>query len=288
MVGGSENAGAPQSGWNPTTFWRLEDQFDTSMGTARIITDAGPAYIKAQGNRQGPHPLACELVATALADWFGLPTFEYAILNIDATVDEIPFLRGGSADSGPAFVAKAVMGHTWGGSDKELANLVNPQDVSKLVVFDTWVRNCDRCPPDLTVRKPNYDNVFLEDLSGKDAGKLRLFAMDHTHCFTCGRDLHHRLATIDRVRDERLYGLFPGFVPLVSQADVEDAVSRLSQVTAAILQPMVDAIPREWEVDEKTKRALVELIERRADFVAATVMKTIAERCWPDSLFDNR
>jgi hypothetical protein len=70
--------------WRPTTFLRFEEALDTSMGTARIVTDAGRAYIKAMGNRQGPHQLACEWVATQLAEWFGLPTFEYALLPIDA------------------------------------------------------------------------------------------------------------------------------------------------------------------------------------------------------------
>ncbi len=50
--------------WPPTTFLRHEESLETSMGTGRIVTDAGPAYIKAMGNRQGPHPLACEWVAT--------------------------------------------------------------------------------------------------------------------------------------------------------------------------------------------------------------------------------
>ncbi len=82
-----------RNGWQPTTFLRFLRGMDTSMGTARIETDAGPAYVKALGNRQGPHPLACEWVATELARWFGLPTFETAIMRIDATTDEIPFVR---------------------------------------------------------------------------------------------------------------------------------------------------------------------------------------------------
>ena len=52
--------------WRPTEFRRFEAGLDTSMGTARIITDAGKAYIKAMGNRQGPHLLAVELIATRL------------------------------------------------------------------------------------------------------------------------------------------------------------------------------------------------------------------------------
>jgi hypothetical protein len=126
--------------WRPTTFLRFEEAFDTSMGTARIVTDAGPAYIKALGNRQGPHPLACEWVATNLARWFGLPTFEFALLTIDAGIDEIPFFRGGMAASGTAFVTKATPGHTWGGSADELNDLTNPEAISRLVVFDTWVQ----------------------------------------------------------------------------------------------------------------------------------------------------
>src|SRR5438067_1227324 len=110
--------------WKPTTFLRFEEALDTSMGTARIVTDAGPCYIKGLGNRQGPHPLACEWVATQLARWFGLPTFDYSLLAIDAEIDEIPFLRGGMAASGSAFVTRAAAGHTWGGSADELKNLV--------------------------------------------------------------------------------------------------------------------------------------------------------------------
>src|SRR5438132_6499286 len=149
--------------WQPTTFLRFEEGLDTSMGTARIVTDAGPAYIKALGNRQGPHALACEWVGTQLAAWFGLPTFDFALMPIDASVDEILFLRGGRATSGTAFVTRATLGHTWGGTTEELDKLANPKAVSRLVVFDTWTRNCDRHPPDLTQRRPNYDNVFLAD-----------------------------------------------------------------------------------------------------------------------------
>lgn len=84
MTATNESSPPTPKRWPPTTFLRHEDELDTSMGTARIVTDAGPAYIKAMGNRQGPHPLACEWVATHLAKWFGLTTFDFAIMEIDA------------------------------------------------------------------------------------------------------------------------------------------------------------------------------------------------------------
>ncbi len=250
----------------------------------RIVTDAGSAYIKAMGNRQGPHPLACEWVATNLAKWFGLTTFAFAIMEIDAEFDEIPFFHGGMAASGPAFVTRSASGHTWGGSKKELKSLVNEADVSKLVVFDTWVRNCDRYPPDLTVRGPNFDNVFLEDVSGK----LRLIAMDHSHCFSCGRDLDDRLAHIDSVKDDQLYGLFPAFEPLIREKHVEVGIARLKELEQKIVSEIVETIPDEWKVTSQAALALTDFVYRRAEFIAETVLKPIGRRCWPNRLFDKR
>ena len=281
------NPPAPKP-WPPTTFLRHEESLDTSMGTARIVTDVGPVYIKAMGNRQGPHPLACEWVATHLATWFGLTTFDLAIIEIDAEFDEIPFFRGGMAASGPAFVTRSASGHTWGGSSDELECLVNPSDIGKLVVFDTWVSNCDRHPPDLTLRKPNYDNVFMEDVSDGNAGKSRLIAMDHSHCFTCGRDLDERVAHIDRVKDGRLYGLFPAFKPKVRQEDVEAGIDRLGELEQKVVSEVVETIPDAWGVNSRAALALTELICRRAEFVGDTILELVARQCWPDQLFDNR
>ncbi|HEY3789712.1 MAG TPA: hypothetical protein VGL71_12700 [Urbifossiella sp.] len=205
-------------------------------------------------------------------------------MEIDAAQDEIPFLRGGHAASGTAFVSRAVSGHTWGGSADELDDLVNPDDISHLVVFDTWVRNCDRYPPDLKLRKANYDNVFLADVS--EAQRLQLVAMDHTHCFTCGRDLNAHIARIESVKDDRLYGLFPGFVPAIRQHEVEACVSRLRELLAPFVADIVATIPADWQVSAGARSSLVELITRRAEFVGDTVSKLIAKVCWRGKLFD--
>ena len=250
------------------------------------MTDAGPAYIKAMGNRQGPHCLACEWVGTQLARWFELPTFDFALMPVDSEDDEIPFLRGGRAESGPAFVTRAVPGHVWDGSDDGLKGLVNPYDIPRLVVFDTWTRNCDRYPPDLTSRKPNYDNVFLMDVGEKGKGQSRLVAMDHDHCFTCGRDLTPKMARLESVRDLRLYGLFPAFASRVRQAEVETAVARLRQLDKHAVAEIIQTVPREWEVDQPTRRAWKSMIHERAAFLAETITTVIGNVCWPGRLFD--
>jgi hypothetical protein len=258
----------------PTTFLRFEQGYDTSMGTARIITDASPAYIKAMGNRQGPHPLACEWVGTQLAQWFGLPTFDFAILCLDEA-DEIPFVRGNKAEPGPAFVTRAADGRVWSGAEADLDLLDNPEALSWLVVFDTWTLNCDRHPPDLATRRPNKDNVFL-NREGATEGRYRLTAMDHTHCFTCGSDLSERLAHISHIKDERLYGLFPAFIPRLRGEELKEATSRLRSANKATFTDIVESVPKEWTVDRRARTAWNELLFQRARYVAETVIDRLS------------
>jgi hypothetical protein len=69
-------------GWRPTTFLRFEIALDTSMATVRLVTDAGPAYIKGLGNRQDLHPLACEGVGTQVARWIMVELGQHGLTHI--------------------------------------------------------------------------------------------------------------------------------------------------------------------------------------------------------------
>ena len=275
---------SPYCQWHPNRYERFERSYSTSIGTSLIVTDLGKAYIKPLGNRQGPHVLACEWVATRLADWFGLQTLNYSMLNLEDD-DEIPLGRGNGATAGPAFVTKEEIGFTWGGGAAELDGIQNPDDVSRLVVFDTWTRNCDRHPQDLTTRKPNYDNVFIST-QGPARGTQRLIAMDHTHCFTCGGDLTAQVANIGNVNDPRVYGLFPAFVPHMRQTVVRAVSEHLLTLETARVREFVESIPAEWQVEVDAKQALCDLIMERATFVAESIEHSLALTCWPHAGMD--
>ncbi len=157
--------------WQPTTVRRFIKGFPSSAYAALVETDIGQGYIKCMGGPEGPHSLASEWVATQLAAWFGLSTFDYAIIQLDES-DEIPFIdkngnRVGHGVIGPAFITRAEPGETWGGKTRQLKKLVNPQDIARLVVFDTWLLNCDRYsfPGGNQAGKPrvNRNNVFLSE-----------------------------------------------------------------------------------------------------------------------------
>jgi HipA-like kinase len=268
---------SPRKPWNPTLVRRHIESYPTSVGTMQVSTDAGDGYLKAMGNPAGEHALACELVGTQLAAWLGLSVFDFAIVQV-ADVPDLPFANGGQAEPGPGFITRKEPGETWGGSERELRMLINPEDISRLIVFDTWSLNCDRHAPD-GIWKPNRNNVFLSEEAPK--GQLVLRAMDHTHCFTWGQEITRRIATIERVKDPRVYGRFPEFVDFLDQTVVQRAVVRLREASHGMLANIVHAIPPEWHVNDDGRNALTDLLLGRAAYVADHIMEWL----WPQREF---
>ena len=261
--------------WQPITIRRADRSLGTAAETVRVTTDIGPAYLKALGNRGGPHRLAADWVGTQLAAWLGLPTFEFAVIQV-LPENEIPFQKGGQAQPGPAFITREEPGMTWGGRAEILSSLVNPQDIAVLVLFDTWIRNVDRYPPDPATRKPNRGNVFLSSRDLPD-GQWRLLAMDHTHCFDGPGYLDARLSRIDLVKDDLLYGLFPEFKPFIRPhwPALQAAIAKLQTIQSQLVTNLVAGIPPEWQVDQQGRAALANLVYNRAYYVAGTFVALI-------------
>lgn len=193
--------------WNPQFIIRQIDRRQSSTEAVIVETDLGPGVLKVIGNPAGTHCLASEFVGTQLAEWLGLSTLDYGLVNVDEQIDDIRLYSGSKAKSGSAFVSKWEMGDTWDGSKKQLGKLVNPEDISRMVVFDTWVINRDRKSRLMRVT----DNVFLS-VSESAKGKLRLVAIDHTHCFAdCDPGQPFDLNRIAIPGDLATYGLFAEF-----------------------------------------------------------------------------
>ncbi len=260
--------------WQPSIVRRFIEGIGTSTRVMRVETDAGEGFLKALGNPEGPHALASEWVGTKLAVLLGLPTFEHAIIEI-AKDDELPFRGGGKADPGPAFISRAERGIPWGGGTKSLSHIVNPDGIACLVVLDTWLRNRDRHSVGANGHvRQNYDNVWLsrEAMSGR---KLRLKATDHTHCFASSGQLTTRLAHLDWIEDEAIYGFFPEFGNFVSEPALQAACGRLSGIGRVDIEPIVRSVPNAWGVSNDVRAAWMEFIERRAQFVARTAYAKI-------------
>jgi hypothetical protein len=252
------------------------------------MTDAGEGYIKVMGNPEGEHALACELVGTLLARWFGLPTLEHHILRLEEA-DVFPLGNRGKAKAGPAFITRAIRANPWGGKARALRRLENPEDIARLVIVDTWLLNPDRyprIPPPSSgaARKPNRNNVLLTH-EGVEGRRLRLVAIDFSHAFTSGRELTRRLSEIQYVQDEGIYGLFCEFRPYVREEIVVAAARRLREVSERDAAETVAAIPTEWDVSAEARAALAELICRRARWLADRITDRLSPLCFPQREF---
>jgi hypothetical protein len=255
--------------WQPTCITQFIEARKSSTLVVIVETDAGRGFLKAMGNPEGEHALACDWVGTQLAKWFGLPTLDQAIVAVDEFV-EIRFLNGSLAQLGPALVTRAVNGDNWSGEKRQLKKLSNRDDISRLVVFDTWILNRDRH----SANRQNRDNVFLS----AESKSLELLAIDHTHCFgTTGGELTDRVAQLANCKDGAVYGLFPEFEEFLDKDVVSQCIDQLGKINETIVRRIVDATPNEWQVAANAKEAVVRCILQRAAYVA----DTIYEKLWP-------
>lgn len=256
--------------WAPTTIYRvIHDPVPSSTSPSLVDTDRGQGFVKVLGNPEGPHALVSEYVGTCLAGWMKLPTFDHAIIQITQE-DEIVLTTGQLAQPGPAFITRKEDGESWSGERDELKAVTNIDIVSRLVVFDTWIRNRDRYMQEgLRIRR-NERNVFLS-AEGAPSGKVLLKAIDHTHCFSDSNTLSKKLAHIDTIQDSRTYGLFPEFRPFLNRQLLAEALDRLSDLKQSVIEAVVAEVPSEWDLDRQSQDALLDFIVRRAEFVANTI-----------------
>lgn len=268
----------PWGTWQPTRLRHVARVIGSSMDTVEVLMDVGPGYLKALGNRQGEHALACELIGSSLAEWIGLPTLDFTLFQVAADQvlyleadEQVPISQRRRAKPGRAFLSRGIHATTWDSLPPDLEKLENPDAIAGLVLLDTWIGNPDRHPrrpPDATFStwlRQNPDNVLLEILP-KD--RRRLIAMDFTVCLYC-RGGGLRSSYEDRlVRDDGVYGLFPAFERYMREPAIRPFVERLrSPSLPQDLVALLGRIPSEWQVDARTRSAVATFLSARAAYL---------------------
>ena len=261
--------------WQPTKIRWAKDPLETSTGATQVETDKGPAYAKFMGNPEGQQALFCELVGTRAAAWLGLPTFDVAVVEVPEA-GLVTYQDGSKSLAGPAFVTRREDGSPWGGNAEELTAVDNPQVFAGLIVLDTWLLNCDRFRPEKGNVRRNTRNVFL-DARESAKGKLRVIAMDHTHCFTCGWALTRSIGNIDRVKDARLYGHFTEFRPYLTHDLIHGFGQRLLGLSKEAVESFFVGVPSPWDVPPEVRQALMGFLRGRATFVGQNVRQMLVE-----------
>jgi hypothetical protein len=133
------------------------------------------------------------------------------------------------------------------------------------VIFDTWIRNHDRWPPEGDdIDRASLDNPFFTP----EGRKYDLVALDHSHCFIDG-DLEASLRDDYALGDDRLCGLFPEIAPFIDEATVLEAVDQLARVEVATVRQIMGSVPLVWGPSTVAREAWVDFIMARARLVTS-------------------
>lgn len=255
------------SNWQPQVIERVVKIHQTNMKPAEVMTDAGAAYVKYLGGcNAGPHPLACEWIGSNLSRWFGLPTPDFALLELDDLSVELLQEADVKIEPGTAFMSRKLEQATnWDGLKESLENVENVAIIPALVLFDMWTLNWDRCPPD--DRRENLDNLLIVGDKTRKRKSL-LVPIDYGQCFVKNSEITSNCAIINRVKDEQVYGLFEAFRPYMLPELIAQAAGKLQEVDETEIRRLAEQIPKEWKVDASARDALIQLICSRAAYLA--------------------
>jgi hypothetical protein len=258
--------------WQPRRVLRFIQGVRSSTRVMRVETDAGEGFVKTLGNPEGPHALASEWVGSRLAELLGIPTLDFTLIVIEPGT-ELPMAGGANALPGPAFISRLDTGLPWGGQPEQLASVANRADLANLVVLDTWIRNRDRFFVGPPIRQ-NFDNVWLSHRAGGRRGYV-VTAIDHTHCFGDAAQLTTSLASISKVQDDRVFGLFPAFRKYLDEPSLQSACDRLSRITRRDIAPLIESIPEEWEVSAAVRQVWLDFLMQRTTYVATSLVSKV-------------
>ncbi|MGV0818448.1 HipA family kinase [Martelella sp. AMO21009] len=243
----------------PTEITREIEHFSSSTSPARVATDAGDGFIKSLGNPMGGAALVSELVAAELAAWFELSVSPFAVIyKCDI---EIVMRKNGQKMTPPLFFSSAVEGVPRDGTDVFLQRLRNKDCVSRLVVFDTWIRNWDRYYKE----EANSDNLLYVQAS---VHKYDLVPIDHSNCFIgVEPDFPDGAAPQDWIEDAGVYGKFPEFDGFITDQSVSAALTKLGTLDRSFVSEIVNSVPLEWGLGPPARAGLIDFICARANYI---------------------
>ena len=166
---------------------------------------------------------------------------------------------------GAAFISRSIDGFVSDGTDTFLKRLIDPSAPSRMVIFDTWIRNYDRWPPEGSIFEANRDNLFFTP----QGRKFDLVAIDHSHCFVEGL-LEDQIGEEITREDVRIHGNFPEFASFITESGVMSTVARLREICPRDVREIVDSVPVSWGVSAATRDEWFNVICYRAALVANT------------------
>lgn len=226
--------------WQPSFIERIIKVLDTSTKPLMAVTDEGTAIVKYIGNPAGLDALICEFIGHELANMIGLQTPDFAIANIPRL--ELPDSPWTRIDPGPAFFSRWEETTSLSPNSSLLDKLRQREDIAKLVVLDTWLRNKDRFSGSAGdgYQTINFDNVLLR----QDKRMVQMLVIDWTHAIAeTTLDDELSAAWVD---EQKIYGMFPEFIPFLTRKTIQEALESLNEIDPQEIKRLCRKVPTAW------------------------------------------
>lgn len=257
--------------WAPKEILSVLEKFETSTKPVKVLTDAGPALMKYPGNPMGKDALISELLASELMAILGISSPPHNLIEV-AEFDG--FSLGLNVQDGIAFVTEwQDPAFTFSGRVDPLERIDNPEIVSQLLVFDTWIQNFDRFVLDGENSTENRDNLLF---TPSKRGRLRLLVIDHSHAFV-ETTFDDEMDT-DWGLDRRLCGVHPTFATFLRDADIYRSLDAVCGLGEERISSIVSKVPQSWGLSPSCREQLIEGLVRRANEMTDWLPQAILEQ----------
>ena len=255
----------------------LPSRGNTFMKPRHIKCNRGDAYLKPPYTGMCTQFLAMELVFSLLGSAFGLPIPSCGIMKIPAL--QAKKFSAPPVSEGHGFVSELVNADPWNGDGRDLRSIRNVDDISRLVVYDTWIFNRDRYSaisplPNRFGPHQNFANVIV---SGPLGTRKRLHSIDFGHAVTYGAPIDATILSDRVVKSKELLGLFDGFKEHIRRDATERAIADMKQLKPDQVRRIVSVVPDEWWLSPNDPRILADFICARADFVSTIIMSVLEQ-----------
>jgi hypothetical protein len=250
--------------------------YQTSTLPILVKTDAGNGVLKIPAGCGGTDRLICEFVGSSLARWLGVPTPNFALIRTDSNfVEMMQEINAPLAEEADGFISQYEKLLRF---ELHIIPHVKNKDIfTQLVFLDTWIRNEDRYfkkTGKLSSRK--FGNIALIE-ERQFSRSYIIKAIDHSEAF---RYHSGRLDIVKHfgkqaINDPHVFGLFPEFKQYRNWEVACQLTNRLMQIKESDVQNIFNQIPKSWVLDDKTKKAFIAFIVKRAAFVAENLTKNL-------------
>ena len=255
--------------------------YGTLTSPILVETDTGNGVLKLPAGCGGTDSLICEFVGASLARWIGVQTPDFALIRTDSSFVEM--MRGldeSLAEEADGFISRYEEPLRF--TPQSIQYVKNKDMFTRLVLFDTWIRNEDRYFKKTGKSSSrNTENILLVK-NGQHKDSYTITAIDHAEAF---REFQPKFEPEKHfgeraINDPAVFGRFPEFDPYLDWKVACRVVGRLMQVNEFEVQELFSRIPRSWALDEEIKKAFISFIVNRAAFVAENLPKKL----FPDKI----